>query len=177
MYEICINRSKLKYNFCLFCFLFFFIVILVVFFSLLSSIPPCRRKPCLGRNIEDSDADLYAEYHGGGLGSRSSSETSLHDNQRDDLGVANDGRGDGVRIRKGRHTCPSSHPDLAAMWRKGDKQLQKSGSRQSLELSNLDFSTSINTEFSSLEPCNQTSSEAGYEFQRWFEGLLFQFKS
>ncbi|KAK3733745.1 hypothetical protein RRG08_026859 [Elysia crispata] len=136
-----------------------------------SSIPPCRRKPCLGRNIEDSDADLYAEYHGGGLGSRSSSETSLHDNQRDDLGVANDGRGDGVRIRKGRHTCPSSHPDLAAMWCKGDKQLQKSGSRQSLELSNLDFSTSINTEFSSLEPCNQTSSEAGYEFQRWFEDV------
>lgn len=23
-----------------------------------------RRKPCEGRNIEDSDADLYAEYHG-----------------------------------------------------------------------------------------------------------------
>ena len=26
--------------------------------------PPVRRKPCVGRNIEDSDADLYAEYHG-----------------------------------------------------------------------------------------------------------------
>ena len=23
-----------------------------------------RRKPCEGRNIEDSEADLYAEYHG-----------------------------------------------------------------------------------------------------------------
>ncbi|CAH1788116.1 unnamed protein product [Owenia fusiformis] len=26
--------------------------------------PPLRRKPCVGRNINDSDADLYAEYHG-----------------------------------------------------------------------------------------------------------------
>lgn len=26
--------------------------------------PPMKRKPCVGRNIEDSDADLYAEYHG-----------------------------------------------------------------------------------------------------------------
>ncbi|XP_052801573.1 sterol regulatory element-binding protein cleavage-activating protein-like [Mya arenaria] len=29
-----------------------------------SATPPMRRKPCEGRNIEDSDADLYAEYHG-----------------------------------------------------------------------------------------------------------------
>jgi len=35
------------------------------FFSSFSITPPRRRKPCLGRNIEDSDADLYAEYHGG----------------------------------------------------------------------------------------------------------------
>ncbi|ESO96220.1 hypothetical protein LOTGIDRAFT_239368 [Lottia gigantea] len=43
--------------------------------------PPRRRKPCLGRNIEDSDADLYAEYHGDsfGLDSTGSSETSLSD--------------------------------------------------------------------------------------------------
>ncbi|KAJ8314345.1 hypothetical protein KUTeg_008906 [Tegillarca granosa] len=26
--------------------------------------PPVKRRPCVGRNIEDSDADLYAEYHG-----------------------------------------------------------------------------------------------------------------
>lgn len=29
-----------------------------------SAIVPMKRKPCEGRNIEDSDADLYAEYHG-----------------------------------------------------------------------------------------------------------------
>ncbi|XP_053374079.1 sterol regulatory element-binding protein cleavage-activating protein-like [Mercenaria mercenaria] len=29
-----------------------------------SATPPMRRKPCEGRNVEDSDADLYAEYHG-----------------------------------------------------------------------------------------------------------------
>lgn len=136
-----------------------------------SPIPPSRRRPCVGRNIEDSDADLYAEYHGGKLGSRSSSDASLHDSSRQDFGVSHDGRGDGVRIRKGRYSSPSSHPDLAAMWRKGGKQVHKSSSRQSLELSNLDFSTSINTEFSSLEPCTQTNSETGYEFQRWFEDV------
>jgi len=26
--------------------------------------PPMRRKPCEGRNIDDSEADLYAEFHG-----------------------------------------------------------------------------------------------------------------
>ncbi|XP_064598999.1 LOW QUALITY PROTEIN: sterol regulatory element-binding protein cleavage-activating protein-like [Liolophura sinensis] len=25
--------------------------------------PPMKRKPCVGRNVEDSDADLYAEFH------------------------------------------------------------------------------------------------------------------
>ncbi|KAL8598351.1 hypothetical protein ACOMHN_047672 [Nucella lapillus] len=41
--------------------------------------PPRRRRPCLGRNIEDSDADLYAEYHGGKITpeSTSSSEGSF----------------------------------------------------------------------------------------------------
>ncbi|XP_070211949.1 sterol regulatory element-binding protein cleavage-activating protein-like isoform X2 [Littorina saxatilis] len=41
--------------------------------------PPRRRKPCVGRNIEDSDADLYAEYHGGKMTpeSTSSSEGSF----------------------------------------------------------------------------------------------------
>lgn len=29
-----------------------------------SATPPMKRKPCLGRNIEDSDAALYDEYHG-----------------------------------------------------------------------------------------------------------------
>ncbi|XP_052246747.1 sterol regulatory element-binding protein cleavage-activating protein-like [Dreissena polymorpha] len=29
-----------------------------------SATPPMRRKPCEGRNVEDSDAELYAEYHG-----------------------------------------------------------------------------------------------------------------
>nr|KAG5700923.1 hypothetical protein BaRGS_034208 [Batillaria attramentaria] len=43
-----------------------------------------RRKPCLGRNIEDSDADLYAEYHGGKMTpeSTSSSEGSLIERTR-----------------------------------------------------------------------------------------------
>lgn len=29
-----------------------------------SATPPMRRKPCEGRNVEDSEADLYLEYHG-----------------------------------------------------------------------------------------------------------------
>ncbi|XP_060568692.1 sterol regulatory element-binding protein cleavage-activating protein-like [Ruditapes philippinarum] len=29
-----------------------------------SATPPMRRKPCEGRNVNDSEADLYAEYHG-----------------------------------------------------------------------------------------------------------------
>lgn len=36
-----------------------------------------RRKPCEGRNVEDSDADLYAEYHGN---HSNSSNTSMSDN-------------------------------------------------------------------------------------------------
>ncbi|XP_055959285.1 sterol regulatory element-binding protein cleavage-activating protein [Patella vulgata] len=49
-----------------------------------SIIPPRRRKPCLGRNIEDSDADLYAEYHGDSFGMEStgSSDTSLSEKSR-----------------------------------------------------------------------------------------------
>ncbi|XP_076472128.1 sterol regulatory element-binding protein cleavage-activating protein-like [Babylonia areolata] len=46
--------------------------------------PPRRRRPCLGRNIEDSDADLYAEYHGGKMTpeSTSSSEGSFIERTR-----------------------------------------------------------------------------------------------
>ena len=46
--------------------------------------PPRRRKPCLGRNIEDSDADLYAEYHEGKMTpeSTSSSEGSSIERSR-----------------------------------------------------------------------------------------------
>ncbi|XP_062599956.1 sterol regulatory element-binding protein cleavage-activating protein-like [Saccostrea cucullata] len=42
--------------------------------------PPVKRKPCLGRNINDSDADLYAEYHGNGSHGNSSDpeEVDLH---------------------------------------------------------------------------------------------------
>ncbi|KAL4222496.1 hypothetical protein ACF0H5_018535 [Mactra antiquata] len=29
-----------------------------------SATPPMKRKPCEGRNVEDSEAELYAEYHG-----------------------------------------------------------------------------------------------------------------
>ncbi|OWF39399.1 sterol regulatory element-binding protein cleavage-activating protein-like [Mizuhopecten yessoensis] len=41
-----------------------------------STTPPVKRKPCVGRNIEDSDADLYDEYHGDS--STLSMDTSLH---------------------------------------------------------------------------------------------------
>ncbi|XP_025093802.1 sterol regulatory element-binding protein cleavage-activating protein-like isoform X2 [Pomacea canaliculata] len=46
--------------------------------------PPRRRRPCVGRNIEDSDADLYAEYHGDKMTpeSTSSSEGSFIDRNR-----------------------------------------------------------------------------------------------
>ncbi|GFN75373.1 sterol regulatory element-binding protein cleavage-activating protein [Plakobranchus ocellatus] len=133
-----------------------------------SPIPATLRKPCVGRNIEDSDADLYAEYHGGTLASRSSSDTSLNIGNSDNLSNV-DARGDGIRIRKG-YVPSSSYSDLTSLWQ-GGKRLRKSSSKQGLEYSNLDITTSINTEFSSMEPCNQTSREAGYEFQRWFEDV------
>ena len=49
--------------------------------------------------MDDSEADLYAEYHGGTV-SRSSSESSLLEG---DLGIPGSS-GDGLRIRKGSKT-------------------------------------------------------------------------
>ncbi|XP_012945124.1 sterol regulatory element-binding protein cleavage-activating protein [Aplysia californica] len=113
--------------------------------------PPAHRRPCVGRNIEDSDADLYAEYHG----SRSSSESSL-------LG---DASGDGVRVRKGNsftlHTG-STHGRRSSRRRKS--------SRESQDVK-PDLSSTINTEFSSMDGPLVQSSPNGFDFQTLFEGV------
>lgn len=62
--------------------LFRYLWLLQYYFT--SITPPRLRKPCVGRNIEDSDADLYAEYHGGKMTpeSTSSSEGSVIERTR-----------------------------------------------------------------------------------------------
>ncbi|XP_041365861.1 sterol regulatory element-binding protein cleavage-activating protein-like isoform X2 [Gigantopelta aegis] len=93
--------------------------------------PPQKRKPCLGRNIEDSEADLYEEYHGD---INYMDVKSLHDEK--------------VNKRK---TFSDIKPDLTS---------------------------TINTDFSSIEPRFVTSSGdqnsgkgQGYDFQGWFDGV------
>ncbi|XP_048754317.2 sterol regulatory element-binding protein cleavage-activating protein-like [Ostrea edulis] len=60
--------------------------------------PPVKRKPCLGRNINDSDADLYAEYHGNGSHSNSSDpeegdcQIAYHRQKTDSQGLAMQGK-------------------------------------------------------------------------------------
>ncbi|KAH9496900.1 hypothetical protein Btru_010103 [Bulinus truncatus] len=119
--------------------------------------PRARRKPCVGRNIEDSDADLYAEYHG----SRSSSETSLADIS----GGA--GGGDGVRIRRG-NTHYMTEPGSARMKRSGSAKKISNTFYQDIQ---PDLLSTINTEFSSIESRRHQSSPDGYDFKHWFEGL------
>lgn len=48
--------------------------------------PPVKRKPCLGRNIEDSDADLYAEYHGDDSSVLTDSSNNIGPRQRSSSG-------------------------------------------------------------------------------------------
>lgn len=111
----------------------------------------------MGRNIEDSDADLYAEYHGA-IESRSSSEASLVD-------LRGAGEGDGVRIRRGNVSLTDT----------GSGRGKRLGHSRRTSRRYQDFmpdlSSSINTEFSSMDPQMQsTSSAAGYDFKSWFEG-------
>lgn len=114
--------------------------------------PQTRRRPCVGRNIEDSDADLYAEFHG----SRSSSETSL----------AEGGGGDGVRIRKGNSSWAE-----AIGGRSKRTGLSRKTSHSIYEDLRPDLVSTINTEFSSMDPRAHQSSPGGYDFKSWFEGL------
>ncbi|XP_060066336.1 sterol regulatory element-binding protein cleavage-activating protein-like [Ylistrum balloti] len=51
-----------------------------------SATPPVKRKPCVGRNIEDSDADLYDEYHGDS--SSASIDTSLYQVEGSDVSLS-----------------------------------------------------------------------------------------
>ncbi|BFZ00983.1 hypothetical protein BsWGS_04023 [Bradybaena similaris] len=116
--------------------------------------PACHRRPCvLGRNVEDSDADLYAEYHGE-MDGRSSSETSL---------LEDGGEDDGVRIRKGNFLSTDTSGRGKRMGR----------SRQSRYQDLMpDLVSTINTEFSSM-CCQVPASGAptGYNFRSWFEGV------
>ncbi|CAG5116411.1 unnamed protein product, partial [Candidula unifasciata] len=119
--------------------------------------PAAQRRPCVGRNIEDSDADLYAEYHGA-MDSRSSSESSL-------LETKAGGDSDGVRIRTGRI--------LPADTSGHGKKIGPSR-RSSLKYQDLvpDLVSSINTEFSSMhQPTPAINSSTGYDFRSWFEGV------
>ncbi|KAK0057373.1 sterol regulatory element-binding protein cleavage-activating protein-like isoform X1 [Biomphalaria pfeifferi] len=121
-----------------------------------NKVPLTRRRPCVGRNIEDSDADLYAEYHG----SRSSSETSLADIS------GSGGAGDGVRIRRGNFSW--TEPGSGRLKRTGNANRISHNIFQDLR---PDLISTVNTEFSSLDPKMHQSSRNGYDFKHWFEGL------
>lgn len=92
--------------------LFFITIIIIIIISMVfptSITPESLRKPCVGRNIDDSDADLYAEYHGDRTGS--------HNNSNEDfssLYAGGDGSGlyfsaskDGTKVNS---SCLSSSP-------------------------------------------------------------------
>ncbi|KAK3101013.1 hypothetical protein FSP39_000257 [Pinctada imbricata] len=90
--------------------------------------PPVTRKPCLGRNINDSDADLYAEYHGNG-----NHGSSIHDDDNDAI-TTDDTSTQSVRLRSRRVTAkPKS------------KQARK------LFMNEPDLSGTIDTNFSQLK--------------------------
>lgn len=114
--------------------------------------PVSRRRPCVGRNIEDSDADLYAEYHG----SRSSSELSLAEES---------GGWDGIRSRRGN----SSWSDVRGR-RVGSARKSNSLTRSDLK---PDLVSTINTEFTSIDQRRHQSTPNGYDFRSWFEGCFF----
>ena len=105
--------------------------------------PPRRRKPCLGRNIEDSDADLYAEYHEGKMTpeSTSSSEGSFIERSR-----AFERRVERNRLVMERQS--ELTPDLAATI-------------------NTDFASIA------AQPSGSggNSSSQGFDFQGWFQGV------
>ncbi|XP_071102680.1 sterol regulatory element-binding protein cleavage-activating protein-like [Haliotis cracherodii] len=95
--------------------------------------PPQSRKPCVGRNIEDSDADLYAEYHG---------DSSFSDfNESSESPYT-------------RKMCERSH-------------------RSSSSFSDVkpDLSSTINTQFSSIESSPGARSADAFSFQGLFEGV------
>ncbi|KAK7488750.1 hypothetical protein BaRGS_00020047 [Batillaria attramentaria] len=101
--------------------------------------PPRRRKPCLGRNIEDSDADLYAEYHGGKMTPESTS---------------------------------SSEGSLIERTRAFERRIERN--RQAMERYSEftpDLTSTINTDFASMEPQSDSVGSQGFDFQRWVEGV------
>ena len=63
------------------------IVSLRVFTHYFSATPPVKRRPCLGRNINDSDADLYAEYHGNGNHGNNPHDNSSTLTDREDMEI------------------------------------------------------------------------------------------
>ncbi|XP_069110525.1 sterol regulatory element-binding protein cleavage-activating protein-like [Argopecten irradians] len=76
-------------------------------------VSPIKRKPCVGRNIEDSDADLYDEYHGDS--SAVSTDTSLYQQDGGDIGGGPRHRGRSNAKQPGdvcRRNIFSFEPDL-----------------------------------------------------------------
>ena len=100
-----------------------------------SATPPVKRRPCLGRNINDSDADLYAEYHGNGNHGNNPHDNSSTLTDREDMEIQP------VRQRN-KVTCKTTVEN-----------------RRNLFKNEPDLTSTINTNFSQISNTSRTLQE------------------
>lgn len=132
--------------------------------------PPVKRKPCLGRNINDSDADLYAEYHGNG----DSSDQEEADLPRPRLRAPRQPISSQTPSLQGKKLF-QNQPDLLGTIHTNFSQTPPSPVNHTSPIS-LDPPSMIKSSESSPLPSSSSSwsdrdSTSGFNFQSWFQPL------
>lgn len=132
--------------------------------------PPVKRKPCLGRNINDSDADLYAEYHGNG----DSSDQEEADLPRPRLRAPRQQISSQTPSLQGKKLF-QNQPDLLGTIHTNFSQTPPSPVNHTSFIS-LDPPSMIKSSESSPLPSSSSSwsdrdSTSGFNFQSWFQPL------
>lgn len=135
-------------------------------YELLRATPPVKRRPCLGRNINDSDADLYAEYHGNGT----SSDPEEDDPQGPRLRSSRQPQGVQPLPLKGRNLF-QNQPNLQATIQTNFSKAPPSPVNH-ISPTSLDPPSVFTPECSPLPGSSNVSVESSrgaFDFQSWFQ--------